>query len=339
MGRNADGDDEIDDDAGDDGEESFLKDDGNRSSLGKWYGINELVVCKCDSFDIVVALELDRSIGIDVVAVVVDGFSLVFDNGGLDDAVLIPLVVGLTLRLESLSPVSSSSGRLFEDGTRIFSLVFVFVNEISSVLEDVGVLGSLNDRVFVAELGVTVVLDPRRLPLRRIRSLESCTGGINVNWFSRVEFVFVERISDLYLQFKKNIFFFSDHSLHCLIITEVVPNSVLLCSIMHRHKFCLKENNLVLWWSLIFHLFTYLSKLYWQQVHLDQITNCFMFSSVNFYTLRDFYLPLSVSFQTMPCKTTLVPGSHEPNEDSSVPDDWSIVDFLLFSSSSIRTFF
>ena len=36
-------------------------------------------------------------------------------------------------------------------------------------------------------------------------------------------------------------------------------------------------------------------------------------------------LPLSVSFQTMPCKTTLVPGSHEPNEDSSVTDDLSTV--------------
>ncbi len=36
-------------------------------------------------------------------------------------------------------------------------------------------------------------------------------------------------------------------------------------------------------------------------------------------------IPLSVSFQTIPCKTTLVPGSHEPNDDSSVTDDWSTV--------------
>ena len=86
----------------------------------------------------------------------------------------------------------------------------MFVDEISSVFEDggVGVLGSLNDLVFVAELGVTVVLDPRRLPLRRIRSLESCVGGMNVNGCSRVGFVFVERISDLYLKSNMNFITF-----------------------------------------------------------------------------------------------------------------------------------
>ncbi len=39
----------------------------------------------------------------------------------------------------------------------------------------------------------------------------------------------------------------------------------------------------------------------------------------------------------MPCKTTLVPGSHEPNDDSSVTDDWSTVFgwfFSLFNDSS-----
>ncbi len=44
-----------------------------------------------------------------------------------------------------------------------------------------GVSGILNDRVFVDELGVTVVLDPRRLPLRNIRSVDSCEGGIKAN--------------------------------------------------------------------------------------------------------------------------------------------------------------
>lgn len=41
--------------------------------------------------------EFDKSTGFNV-----DEFSLLllFDNGGLDDVVLIPLVVGLTLRLE-----------------------------------------------------------------------------------------------------------------------------------------------------------------------------------------------------------------------------------------------
>jgi hypothetical protein len=39
---------------------------------------------------------------------------------------------------------------------------------------------------------------------------------------------------------------------------------------------------------------------------------------INFFF---FDIPLSVSFQTIPCKTTLVPGSHEPNDDSSVTDD------------------
>lgn len=40
---------------------------------------------------------------------------------------------------------------------------------------------------------------------------------------------------------------------------------------------------------------------------------------------KNFSIPLSVSFQTIPSKTTLVPGSQEPKEDSSVTDDWSTV--------------
>lgn len=46
------------------------------------------------------------------------------------------------------------------------------------------------------------------------------------------------------------------------------------------------------------------------------------------------WLPLSVSFQTMPWSTTLVPGSQEPKEDSSVAEDWSIV--LLFFFVAVR---
>jgi hypothetical protein len=62
---------------------------------------------------------------------------------------------------------------LVDDGIRIFSSEFFDV--------DMGVSGILNDRVFVDELGVTVVLDPRRLPLRNIRSVDSCEGGIKAN--------------------------------------------------------------------------------------------------------------------------------------------------------------
>ncbi len=107
--------------------------------------------------------------GMDVV-----GFSLLFDRGGLEDVVLIPLVVGLTLRLESLSPVSSSS---FVDDAASFSLV----GDMRSALQGTGVSGILNDRVLVVELGVTVVLEPRRLPLRKVRSLDSCVDGTELN--------------------------------------------------------------------------------------------------------------------------------------------------------------
>jgi len=51
------------------------------------------VVEFCSPF--VGVFEFDKSIGFDI-----DWLSLLFDNGGLDDVVLIPLVVGLTLLLE-----------------------------------------------------------------------------------------------------------------------------------------------------------------------------------------------------------------------------------------------
>jgi hypothetical protein len=47
--------------------------------------------------------------------------------------------------------------------------------------------------------------------------------------------------------------------------------------------------------------------------------------TIKYHKYMYIYIPLSVSFQTIPCKTTLVPGSHEPKDDSSVTDDWSIV--------------
>ncbi len=118
-------------------------------------------------------MEFDKSTGFDS-----EEFSLLFDNGGLDDVVLIPLVVGLTLRLESLSPVSSSSFIFLDGGTISFSLV---VNVSSAFDDGGGVSGILNDLVFVVELGVTVALDPRRLPLRKIRSVDSCVDGIEGN--------------------------------------------------------------------------------------------------------------------------------------------------------------
>lgn len=98
------------------------------------------------------------------------------------------LVVGLTLRLDELS----SSTR-----------AFVFKLRLSSSCDDslsvFGVSGILNDRVFVVEFGVTVVLEPRRLPLRKMRSVDSFIDGRFVNCCSRMEIDFVERISGLYL--------------------------------------------------------------------------------------------------------------------------------------------
>lgn len=178
---------------------------------------------------LIVVLEFDKSIGIEggngsdcdgvgcccccccfdccsLLDIVDDGridFSCI-DGGGLDDVVLAPLVVGLTLRLEQLSPVSSSTPFL----TRVFSPDIELVSSssltlvddddgapppfsesfsvcnISSVL-DGGASGTLNEFDFVVAvgLGVTVVYVPRRLPLRKIlsagslvnRSLVDCT--------------------------------------------------------------------------------------------------------------------------------------------------------------------
>ncbi len=131
----------------------------------------------------------------------------------------------------------SSSSWLFVDDVTSFSIVV----DVSSVFDDDGVSGILNDLVFVVELGVTVVLDPRRLPLRKIRSVDSCDDGIEVNWWSRLGFCFVERTSDLYLEQKKNskkkIQNYPEDK-H----TEVEPNFVQLYLVMHRRKSCLKHN-------------------------------------------------------------------------------------------------
>ena len=114
------------------------------------------------------------------------------DGGGLDDVVLVPLVVGLTLRLEQLSPVSSSTPFL----TRVFSPDIEFVSSSSLTLVDEddgaplpvsfsfsvdkfssvfdgGASGILNEFDLVVEFGVTVVYVPRRLPFRKILSAGS----------------------------------------------------------------------------------------------------------------------------------------------------------------------
>jgi len=114
------------------------------------------------------------------------------NGGGLDDVVLAPLVVGLTLRLEQLSPVSSSTPFL----TKVFSPDIEFVSSSSLTLVDDddgaplpvsvsfsdvnvssvfdgGASGILNEFNFVAAFGVTVVYVPRRLPLRKILSAGS----------------------------------------------------------------------------------------------------------------------------------------------------------------------
>lgn len=84
--------------------------------------------------------------------------------------------------------------------------IFVFFDwRFSSSCDNLSVLGVsgiLNDRVFVVELGVTVVLEPRRLPLRNIRSVDSCIDGRLTTDGSRIELIFdfVERTSGLYLK-------------------------------------------------------------------------------------------------------------------------------------------
>ena len=165
---------------------------------------------------------MDKSIGI-----VDDWFSEWFINGGLDEVVLVPLIVlGLTLRLESLSPVSSSP--VVIDRINVFSPLIEFVSSSSlvellvvdtsfSILVELwsffegGASGILNDLLLVVELGVTVIFDPRRFPLRKIRSLGSCgvvvvdddDEGVEVLWWSRWWLVLFGRISDLYLLKKK----------------------------------------------------------------------------------------------------------------------------------------
>ena len=115
------------------------------------------------------------------------------DGGGLDDVVLAPLVVGLTLRLEQLSPVSSSTPfrtRVFSSDMELTSSssltlvdddegapppvsVSFSIGKLSSDF-DGGASGILNEFDFDdAALGVTVVYIPRRLPLRKIRSVGS----------------------------------------------------------------------------------------------------------------------------------------------------------------------
>ncbi len=65
-----------------------------------------------------------------------------------------------------------------DDGARRFSMIV----DASSSFDDVaGLSGILNELLFVVELGVTVVLEPRRLPLRKIRSVESFDEGIEVD--------------------------------------------------------------------------------------------------------------------------------------------------------------
>ena len=107
--------------------------------------------------------------------------------------VLPPLVVGLTLRLEQLSPASSSTPFL----TRVFSPDIEFVSSSSLTLVDEdegaplplsrslsvlvndssafdgGASGILNESLLLAAAGITVVQGPRRFPLRSIRSAGS----------------------------------------------------------------------------------------------------------------------------------------------------------------------
>lgn len=166
----------------------------------------------------IIVLEFDKSIGIDgtgdgsivwlwlFVGVVADGcegrvgFSWI-EGGGLDEVVLAPLVVGLTLRLEQLSPVSSSTPFLTkvfspdmelvssssftlvddDDGAPLPVSVSFSVVDVSSVF-DGGASGILNEFDFVAAFAVTVVYVPRRFPLRRIRSAGSLDEWLLFDW-------------------------------------------------------------------------------------------------------------------------------------------------------------
>lgn len=165
-------------------------------------------------------LEFDKSIGIDetdcsilllLVVVIVANDSIDFswiEGGGLDDAVLAPLVVGLTLRLEQLSPVSSST----PFRTKVFSSDIELVSSSSLTLVDDddgaplpvswtlsvdrfssdfdgGASGILNESDLVAAFGVTVVYVPRRFPFRRILSAGSKDKWFDCTWTDAWEVV------------------------------------------------------------------------------------------------------------------------------------------------------
>lgn len=128
---------EVNEDRNDGGNEGDERDFGDD---GVW--IIELNVGEFSSI-LIDVLELDKSIGIVdtvcstlfVVVVVAVDDSIVFswiNGGGLDDAVLVPLVVGLILRLEQLSPVSSS----IPFRTRVFSPDIELVSSSSLILVD-----------------------------------------------------------------------------------------------------------------------------------------------------------------------------------------------------------
>ena len=149
--------------------------------------------------------ELDKSMGMEVTVGSFDGGTSADDRlvdswmegGGLEEVVLPPLVVGLTLRLEQLSPVSSSTPFL----TSVFSPDMELVSSSSFTLVDddegaplppstnlsawfdvsspfdggaSGILkASPRVAAAAAALEVTVVYGPRRFPLRRMRSAGS----------------------------------------------------------------------------------------------------------------------------------------------------------------------
>lgn len=137
-------------------------------------------------------LTVDVVVVVVVVTSVTDDFSCI-EGGGLDEVVLAPLVVGLTLRLEQLSPVSSST----PFRTKVFSPDIELVSSSSLTLVDDddgaplplssslsalvnassvfdgGASGILNESLLVAVEAITVVQGPRRLPLRKILSVGS----------------------------------------------------------------------------------------------------------------------------------------------------------------------
>lgn len=192
---------EVNDERNDGGKDGDERDFGGDDVWRRELNVGEFSSILID------VLEFDRSIGIDgtvcsvlfdSVVVVVDD-SIVFswiDGGGLDDAVLVPLVVGLTLRLEQLSPVSSSTPfrtRVFspdiefvssssltlvdDDGAPLPVSWTLSVERLSSVF-DGGASGILNGSGFGVVDGVTVVYVPRRLPFRNILS----AGSVD-EWF------------------------------------------------------------------------------------------------------------------------------------------------------------